>query len=403
MSTDVVATVRELVRIPSVNPMGRALSGPEYYEYAVTDYLEAFFKELGVPFQRQTVAPLRDNIMARLDGSSGGPIILFEAHQDTVPVEGMTIDPFDARLDQGRVYGRGACDIKGGMASMLTAFGRLARERPKGMPTVVMACSVNEEHGFSGASNMAQWWASGDCALLTRVPDLAIVAEPTSLAIVVAHKGVVRWRCHTGGRASHSSLPHKGDNAIYRMAAVLDALRKYSAEAVPSLGHHPLLGTPTLSVGVISGGISVNTVPDHCAIEIDRRILPHENPVEAQQHAISYVRNQLANDPLVRHDEPFLCSPGLSDTLNRPLASQLREAIRACGHAGDIIGVPYGTDAPAFAKVQVPTVVFGPGSIEQAHTRDEWVEVTQLEAAAEILYRFVGLQATSRRTLEATG
>src|SRR5262245_31726983 len=140
MPLDPVQTLRELVRIPSVNPMGRAVDGPEFFEHRVTDYLQALFTRLGLRWQRQVVEPKRENIVARLDGAispeKGGAVLMLEAHQDTVPIDGMTIDPFAAEERDGRLYGRGACDIKGGMSSMLTAVSRLAEERPAGMPTV---------------------------------------------------------------------------------------------------------------------------------------------------------------------------------------------------------------------------------------------------------------------------
>jgi acetylornithine deacetylase len=395
MLPDVVETLCDLVRIPSVNPMGRPLVGPEYLEQALTQYLQTFFQNLGVAWLRQTVEPRRDNILAGIPGSvppgEGGRIVVFEAHQDTVPVDGMTIPPWTPEIRDGRVYGRGSCDIKGGMACMLTAFARLARQRPSSMPTVIMACSVNEEHGFTGATSLARLWTEGEFSLVPRVPDSVIVAEPTGLNVVVAHKGVVRWRCHTRGIASHSSTPQAGRNAIYEMARVLAALEGYSRDTVPSLGHHPLLGSPTLSVGVVAGGVSVNTVPDHCVIEIDRRLLPNERKADALRHAANYLAERCPAIT-VTHDEPFLSSPGFSDDGNRQLAAQLSGAARACEAPGNIIGVPYGTDAPAFAEVGAPTVVFGPGSIEQAHTADEWIAVDQLRQATEIYYRF-GSQA----------
>src|SRR3954463_10095358 len=142
--------LRDLVATPSINPMGRPLQGPEVYEHRVTAYLEEFFRSLGVPYERQGVAPLRENIVAHYDAPGATSTLVLEAHQDTVPVDHMTIDPFGARVEGGRLYGRGACDIKGGMASMLAAFARVVRDRPRGAANVVMACTVDEEHTFTG-------------------------------------------------------------------------------------------------------------------------------------------------------------------------------------------------------------------------------------------------------------
>ena len=398
MLLDVVHTLADLVRLPSVNPMGRRVGGEDiYYEHRVTNYLEQLFQRLGWPYWRQPDAQGRENIVARLDGDvppeRGGKVVLLEAHQDTVPVEGMTIPPFDAKIDGGRLYGRGACDIKGGLASILAAASRIAAEKPARRPTLLIAFPVNEEHGFTGARTLAAVWKPGSQSPLAKVwprPNVAVVAEPTLLDVVAAHKGVVRWRCHAHGRAAHSSNPQLGESAIYAMAKVVSALERYAGELVGALAEHPLVGRPTLSVGTIAGGISVNTVPDHCVIEIDRRMVPvvGDEAEQAQRHVIDYVARAVPGARL-EHEPSYILSPGLSDQRNAALVAQLGDVARACGAPGNKIGVPYGTDAPAYDMLGIPTVVFGPGSIAQAHTEDEWIEIDQLHAAVEILVRFV--------------
>ena len=175
---------------------------------------------------------------------------------------------------------------------MLFAFARLVRERPAGMPTVLMASTVNEENGFSGVKALCRMWDQPG-SVVTRRPDAAVISEPTELSVVVAHKGVVRWRLHTRGRAAHASQPNRGENAIYRMAPVLAALERYAGEVVPQLGEHPLCGRPTLNVGTVQGGLSVNTVPDRATIEIDRRVLPGEDPQAAYEHVVDYLARSL--------------------------------------------------------------------------------------------------------------
>jgi acetylornithine deacetylase/succinyl-diaminopimelate desuccinylase-like protein len=409
MSLDVVALLKDLVRIPSVNPMGRpTAAGDIYYEHRMTGHLEGLFRGLGLPVERHTVAPLRDNIITCVEGDippeRGGKIVMLEAHQDTVPIDGMTIDPFDPRVEAGRLYGRGSCDIKGGMAAMITALARLAEEKPRGRPTVILACTINEEHGFTGATHWAATYSgsppdsgrgpemappAGRSELLSRVPDATIVAEPTKLNVVVAHKGAARWKCSSNGVATHSSQPHMGDNAIYHMARVLAVLERYAKDIVPKLATHPLCGHPTLSVGLISGGISVNTVPDRCTIEIDRRVLPVENAQAALDHCLDYLQSELGPDAPIIHETPFMLTRGLADNNNQALAERLMATIRQHGGPGERIGVPFGTDAPHFAATGCPTVVFGPGSIDQAHTADEWIDVEQLRTASEILYDFI--------------
>src|SRR5262249_17994326 len=145
--------------------------------------------------------------------------LVLEAHQDTVPTDYMTIDPFGARIEDGRLYGRGACDIKGGMASMLAAFARVVREKPRGACNVIMVCSVDEEHTFLGIQEVVKRGLKAD---------MAVVAEPTNLRIVKAHKGLCRWQVHTPGRSCHSSTPELGQNAIYRMAGLLAYIEQYA-------------------------------------------------------------------------------------------------------------------------------------------------------------------------------
>jgi acetylornithine deacetylase ArgE len=388
MPLDLVQTLSELVAIPSVNPMGRPLDGPEFYEERVTDYLQSLFERLGLPWQRQSVQPRRENIVARLDGAVG-EVVMLEAHQDTVPVDGMTIDPWKPQVRDGRLYGRGACDIKGGMTAMLGALARLAEERPSNRPTVIMACTVNEEHGYSGASELPKLWAEGADSIVPRRPDVAIVAEPTDLQVVVAHKGAVRWRCRTHGLAAHSSQPARGKNAIYGMAPVLLALERYAGRVGNMVPEHPLCGQATLSVGTIQGGLSVNTVPDTCTIEIDRRLLPGEDARAVYEQVLAYLRDAVKSDYEVEHEHPYLLGMALADTHNGALADRLTTVLRRVLGRGEKIGVPYGTNASRIAPAGVPTVVFGPGSINQAHTADEWLSLDELSKASEALYAFL--------------
>ena len=225
MSSEVVSILRELVRRPSVNPMSKHAPQDTLFEEPVTDYLHELFQTLGVQLYRQQVAQHRVNLVARLDGfpapDAGGRILVLEAHQDTVPVTGMTIDPFAAEIRQGRLWGRGACDVKSGIACIVTVLSRLVAERPEPRPTVLVACTVDEEFGVTGARAFPDMWLDPEILNLPRIPDAIIVSEPTEMDVVVAHKGSLRWKCHTGGRAAHSSRPAEGENAIYRMSKVI--------------------------------------------------------------------------------------------------------------------------------------------------------------------------------------
>ena len=304
----VTRLLSDLVAIPSVNPMGRPLSGPGFLEAGMSDYLERWFRELGAPFERQTIAPGRDNLLARYDAPDARRTLLFDAHQDTVPTDGMTIPPFVPEIAAGRLYGRGACDIKGGMAAMLVAFARLVRERPKGSASVLMACTVDEEFTHTGSTRLAT---------TPHGADLAIVAEPTRLDLIHCHKGAIRWKIRARGVACHSATPHLGVNAIYRMAPVLAALAEH-AEELARATPHPVLGSPSLSVGRIEGGLSVNVVPDWCEIEVDRRIIPGEVPGECIGRVERFLRARLGG----LEDLEFL-PPGASCRRSPPTRRRL--------------------------------------------------------------------------------
>ncbi|MFN0054821.1 MAG: M20 family metallopeptidase [Planctomycetales bacterium] len=383
---DPLDILKELVSIPSVNPMGREVAGPEYLETRLTAWLAEFFGRLNVPFRVIEVAPGRSNVVARFDRANSPTTILLDAHQDTVPVEGMTIDPFQPVVRDGRLYGRGACDVKGGMAAMLAAFARLVRQPPASAASVIMSCTCDEEFTATGARALAEIWSSaaGTDPLFPGPPDVCVVAEPTDLHIIVAHRGAIRWKLRTVGRACHSSRPQEGVNAIYKMAQVLACLERYAEELPRMAPPHALCGSATLSVGRISGGISVNTVPDECLIEIDRRVIPGEDPAQVIPHVETYLRERLDVD--FQMFPSWLDGASLSDHNNGPWADRLMRHITAAVGPREKQGAWYGTNGSRFARTGVPTIVFGPGSIAQAHTVDEWIDIAQLRQAADIYF-----------------
>ena len=384
---DPVDLLKDLVAIPSVNPMGRDLSGPEFLESRVSDYLEGVIRKLGVRYQRIEVAPGRANVIARIDSPNAKSTVLLDAHQDTVPTDGFP-DPFNPVIRDGKLFGRGSCDVKGGMAAMLSAFARLIREKPSGAPNVILSCTCDEESTSQGVNDLTTLWTDPSRAgsIIDRRPDIAIVAEPTQLDVVVAHRGATRWKIRTTGRACHSSAPHEGVNAIYKMGRVLTALEEFAAKLPSMIPAHPLCGPATLSVGRITGGISVNTVPDSCEIEIDRRVIPGEDGWDAIKQVQQHFAERL--DFEVEHLPPWLVGVSLSDEHNGPLGDRLIDCIAKIAGPHQKVGVPYGTHASRIASAGVPSVVFGPGDIAQAHTINEWIDIGQLRLAAEVYFAF---------------
>jgi acetylornithine deacetylase len=388
--------LKDLIAIPSVNPMGRDLTGPEFFETRLSDYLEQLFRKLNVYHERIELAPGRANVIARLDSPGARSTVLLDAHQDTVPTDGMVIPPFDPVVKDGRIYGRGACDIKGGMAAMLAAFVRLVQDRPAGAANVIMSCTCDEESTSIGIRDLVKMWTDPQRLgkLFPKPPDVAIIAEPTSLDVVVAHRGATRWKIRTTGRACHSSRPTDGINAIYRMAKIVSCLEEYAEQLPRTTPAHPLCGPATLSVGVIQGGSSVNVVPDGCNIDIDRRVIPGEDGHVAMQQVETYLRQRINFD--FEMLPPWIAGATLSDDENGPLADRLIQHIAPVAGTKKKIGVAYGTHASRTAAALVPSVVFGPGSIDQAHTKDEWLPIDELEQASQIYFRFCANVPTAK-------
>ncbi|HVT27189.1 MAG TPA: M20 family metallopeptidase, partial [Lacipirellulaceae bacterium] len=398
--------LRRLVQIPSVNPMAGRVEGPHVGEARLTAFLQQQCESLGLPWLRQRVHPGRDNLLALLRGNpsveDGGQFLLWDVHQDTVPVDGMTIDPFGGEIRDGRLYGRGACDVKGAMAAILTAISRLAsaNQASHAGPTVVIAFTVNEECGFTGAQTLCNLWRSDRTEpadivpgkisaedLFPRAPDAAIVAEPTDLQVVVAHQGVARWQCRTTGRAAHTSRPDAGINAVYGMAQVVQAIEQYHAKLQRTGPDHPLCGRPSVCVSTFHGGVGVNTVPESATIDIDRRLGPDENAESAYDEMVRFIAQHAdVGRCKVEHDPPFMYCSGLSDGENHSLAARLADLVHTHDRPSQLVGVPYATDAVAIAAAGIPTVVFGPGSIAQAHTADEFINIEELRLASDIFF-----------------
>lgn len=369
----VVKLLADLVAIPSMNPMGRARSGREYSELALAEFLTAFLRERGIDVQLQIVAPGRPNVLGYVDARASKTLLL-EAHLDTVHADNMAVEPFQPTIQDGKLYGRGSCDTKGSMASFIQAVlnGLQAGSLKQ---NVVLLFVSDEEYRFTGAKYAA---AQGLKA------DAGIAGEPTQLRIVRTHKGVTRWKARTRGVTAHSAYPGRGNNAIYTMAKVVSRLEEYAGRLLQQ-APHPVLGTPTLSVGVIEGGQAVNIVPDRCWIEIDRRSLPGETV-----HAIlEPVRSLLHDIPNWEFDEPHLSVAGMDIPEDAAIVQQLSASIKQVLGGCIVESAQYATDAGIYTAAGIPTVVFGPGDIAQAHTDSEFIELKQLEQAVHIVERLL--------------
>ena len=369
---EVKQLLSDLVAIPSMNPMGRSRSGREYAEGAIADFVASYLRRRSIDVEVDEVVPGRPNVVGHIDAGAKDTLML-EAHLDTVHADNMSIEPFIPREVDGKLYGRGACDTKGSLTAFLRASCSLLERGRKPKCNVVIVASADEEYRFTGAQKAI---ASGLKA------SFGIAGEPTQLHIVSAHKGVTRWRITARGVAAHSAYPERGDNAIYTMGEILVRLDEY-AESLAGETRHPTLGTPSLSVGVIEGGQAVNIVPDRCWIEIDRRTLPGETIEEV----LRPVKCLLREVPNWSFDEPHLSVPGIHVEADAPIMRILTKAIVDVLGEVHVESAHYATDAGIYNAAGIPTVVFGPGDIGQAHTSAEYIELEQVHQAVEIVTR----------------
>jgi acetylornithine deacetylase/succinyl-diaminopimelate desuccinylase family protein len=368
----VLQTLADLVRINSVNSSYDGGPG----EREIAGYVRRFFEQRGIEVWEEDVFPGRPNVIARLPGRDPGRRLVLEAHTDTVSVKGMTIPPFEPVIVDGKMYGRGSCDTKAGLATMMHAMASLKADGITPPCEVLLAAVVDEEFSYRGVVKLCE----------SLKADAAIVAEPTEMRAVIATKGVLRCRIVVRGKSAHSSKPHLGVNAITHMARVIAAIEADNDRMAAV--QHPLVGCGTCNVGVINGGVQVNFVPDICAIEIDRRLLPGERADDAVAHYRQLLQG--IGGITAEVEEPLLL---VDEALDTPAGSAVVQTasrvLREMGLNPDPCGVPFGCDASKLSRAGIPSIVFGPGSIDRAHTVDEYVELDQVEQALEFQRRFI--------------
>jgi acetylornithine deacetylase len=369
----VVDVLIRLIELNSVNP---ALEDDAGGEAAVAALVEQHCMAAGLEIGRHSVLPGRENVFASLRVPGASQTLLLESHMDTVALASMGERALRPEVRDGRVYGRGACDDKGSLAAMMVAMEILAARRSELRVNVLLVAAIDEEYHFRGVMDIVD----------RKVPvDGAVVGEPTDLRLVVAHKGVVRLRLSTLGVAAHSSKPELGTSAIEHMAEVVLAVRDLQRELEKR--PHPLAGHPTLNVGLISGGVAVNIVPERCTIELERRIVPGEDWDTVLAEVDQTLGQLKSRNPRIRieREDPLLTTPALATPYDAPVVLAVQQACREVEVNDSLSGVPFGSDASKLWHYGgVPSVVLGPGSIDQAHTCDEYVPVDQLSLATEI-------------------
>jgi acetylornithine deacetylase len=362
---DVERLVGALVAIDSVNP---ELVPGGAGEDEIARFTAAWMEDAGLAVEVVEAAPGRPSVVGTVRGKGGGRSLLLCGHLDTVGVEGMA-DPHLPRVRDGRLYGRGGYDMKGGVAACMLAAAALARDGLAG--DLVVAAVADEEHSSIGIQ-----------AVLERVrADAAVVTEPTSLDVVVAHKGFAWWEISAAGRAAHSSQPHLGVDAIAAMGPVLTALADLERSLAGN--RHELLGPGSVHASLIEGGRELSSYPDRCTLSIERRTLPGEDAPQLDAELAGLVAAgdgaaQLSGRTTLVRD-PFEVAP------QEPIVTLLRATVaEQLGREPNVRGHSAWMDAAFIAAAGIPTVVFGPDGAG-AHAIEEWVDLGSVQACAEVL------------------
>lgn len=363
--------VRQLVAINSINPdLVPGSAGEEEIARFVASWLE----RAGLDVTVQEVVPGRPNVIGVARGTGGGRSLLLNAHLDTVGVEGMQ-RPHEPMIEGKRLYGRGAYDMKGGLAAIMAAGTAARRRTLRG--DVIVAAVIDEEYASLGTS-----------ALVNDVrADAAIVTEPTELDVCVAHKGFVWFDVETEGLAAHGSLPDLGVDAIVKMGKVLVEFEALDARLRAAVGH-PLVGTGSVHASLIEGGQELSSYPRHCRLQIERRTIPGETRATVEAEVSALLARIASADPLFNASvktllarDPFEIAfeAQIVQTVTRHAQAILGRELEATGAMGWM-------DSALLSAAGIPTVIFGPGGAG-AHAVVEWSDLEQVEQATEVLTR----------------
>jgi len=373
-SLNSLSLTRELLAFNTVNPPGQ--------ERACAEYLGKLLEDGGFETDLYEFAEGRASLVARIQGNSDRAPICFTGHIDTIPLGATrwTKEPLKGEVEGGRIYGRGAADMKGGVAAMVIAALRVA-ELSKGRAGLSLVITAGEETGCEGAYFLASHGSALGKA------GAVVVGEPTSNFPMVGHKGALWIEARATGVAAHGSMPEKGINAIYKAADAVKKLQDFDFKAAP----HPLLGLPTLNVGRISGGININSVPDQALIGIDIRTIPGQRNKKVYEKVKAYIGQELEFSRLVDVG-------GFASDSENEWIQEVFEVMESFLEERPVArGVTYFTDAsvltPAFGNP--PTIILGPGDPVMAHKTDEYCEISKIEEAVEaylkIARRWCGL------------
>ena len=370
---DAVALGRALVQADSRNPT-LVPDGPG--EGAVARLLCSILKSWGLDAELMDAAPGRPNVIARV-GKPGGRSLMFNGHLDVVGVEGMAHAPFDAHEANGRIYGRGASDMKGGVAAMCAAAARASDSLGDG--EIIIAAVVDEEYESLGTRELVRRGIRADAAIVT---------EPTRLAIMPAHRGFAWYEIELTGRAAHGSRYDIGRDAILHAGLVLTEIGVLDSEILGTRPQHPLLGRPSIHASLIEGGTGMSTYPERCVLKLERRTLPGEQPAAVHAEVEEACERARRRRPELAAAVRVLLVQAPSDVAtNAPIVRALSRTLEACGEEVRVAGMSAWTDAALLNDAGIPAICFGPGDMSLAHAAEEYIEIAEIQRATEVLVR----------------
>jgi acetylornithine deacetylase len=365
---DVTRLLSDLVAVNSVNP---SLVPGAPGEAEVAEVAARALREAGLDVVIELAAEGRPNVIGVLEGREPGPSMMFCGHLDTVGVSGMD-EPFFPFIDNGRLYGRGAQDMKGGVAAMIAAAAALAPIWTRGR--LIVACVADEEFESIGADALVKTWKA----------DAAIVTEPTDLRMAVGHKGFAWLELETKGRAAHGSRPAEGRDAILRMGRVLNALEARDRE-LQTREPVPMQGTASLHASIIAGGHELSSYPDRCSLQMERRTVTGEDgkAVLAEVQAI-FARLKAADHEFSATARLVTARPPYRVEDDARIVQVMATVLQACGLNHAPTGMSFWTDAAILAGAGIPSVIFGPGGAG-LHSTEEYVTLADVETCRDVL------------------
>jgi len=370
-SSSVIDLLGQLVQIPSINPTLNAQGSEE----EIVEFCASTLADRGFEVELVPVSPGRTNVLGWIRGGKEG-LLVCESHLDTVP-ESHESCSFDIR--DGKMYGRGACDTKASGAAMICALVALSKDVPfDERPTMLFAGAIDEEAMMTGAIALLPILAKAD---------MVVVGEPTELVPLRAHNGILRFDLAISGETAHSALANAGSNAIVHAAKLIVMFEDRKSELLRQATHQ-LTGQGTFTLTHVTGGVATNMVPDRCELKFDRRLVPGEDVVEVLQGIDSFLDECRAQGIKVVRSEPTVCRKPMELNAKHALVTTAEEACsQARGRPVSAGGATFCTDASVFSgESNIPCIVLGPGNIAQAHVPEEWVDLSEVEAAVGVYY-----------------